>query len=687
MDSSNKKEKLLNEPKDIKFKEKDKDIYSINVNTKIQQYITSQDLLSNKICTSKYNFINALPKIVCEQFSKVGNIYFLFLAILQMIPSISQSGGTPTILMPLIFVVVVNGVKDFCEDYKRKQSDNRENKTKCVLVGNGYESCRIVNWEEIKPGDVVKIYKDEYFPADLVLLYSTNKNGVAYVETKNLDGETNLKYKESVKNSYRLLKQFGSEHERENVIKKTFGIIQCDKPNAHMYEFDGIYYYESRTSVVNFDANEANEKNTSDHGIENNFDRTYSKDGHQDMAQGSQNNSNNAAQISAFKESSSNAYNAERRVSALEDASGFLDKSIGQGNNHIISSSHSSMSPVPLDYNNFLLRGSSLRNTDFIYGVVIYCGHNTKIMLNSLTARTKQSKVFKIMNSQLKLIIILQMIICVSFGLLYSLDPDPYNKILYYKEMTPYDVVRNFIFAFFAWLLAISNIVPISLLVTVEMIKFCQASFISWDFKMYDKENKRTAIVQSSGLNEELGQIQDIFTDKTGTLTKNIMQFRYVVIGDHLYGSEKRIDPEELKLKNVTNVDYNDPTLFDHWNNSSHPNSENINNFIFSLALCHSIIVEKKDDEIIYNASSPDELALVNAAKYLGVEFTERTDDNMIILKFRGNVFRYKLLNIFEFNSDRKRMSVVIKDENNVIKLICKGADSIINKRLNSLKR
>lgn len=678
MDDSNKSEKLLHDSYENKNKEKE--LYRINVNTKIQQFITNENLLSNKICTSKYNYLNALPKILCEQFSKVGNIYFLFLAILQMIPSISQSGGTPTIIMPLIFVVVVNGVKDFVEDYKRKQSDSRENKTKCFSVGGGYESSKIVCWEEIKPGDVIKVYKDEYFPADLVLVYSSNKNGVAYVETKNLDGETNLKYKESVKNSYRLLKNFKTEYEKENVIKKTFGVLQCDKPNAHMYDFEGIYYYESRTSVVNFDGNEfSGEKNYSEnaYNIENNFDRTYSKDGIKEIIQGGD---------LQEKKLSTNHNQADRRISNLEDVSGYLDKSHTNNFNPQISG-HNTITPVPLDYNNLLLRGSSLRNTEFIYGVVVYAGHNTKIMLNSLTARSKQSRVFKIMNSQLKLIIILQLIICVSFGLLYSMDPDPYNKIWYQSEMTPVDVVRNFIFAFFAWLLAISNIVPISLLVTLEMIKFCQAIFISWDHKMFDKLNKRTAIVQSSGLNEELGQIQDIFTDKTGTLTKNVMQFRYMVIGDHIYGSEQRANPEELKIKKVTNVDFHDPSLFEHWNNSSHPNSENINNFIFNLALCHSIIVEKKDYENVYNASSPDELALVNAAKYLGVDFAERTDDNYIIIKYLGNTFRYKLLNIFEFNSDRKRMSVIIKDENNIIKLICKGADSVIKKRLNTFKR
>jgi phospholipid-transporting ATPase len=145
------------------------------------------------------------------------------------------------------------------------------------------------------------------------------------------------------------------------------------------------------------------------------------------------------------------------------------------------------------------------------------------------------------MNSQLKLIIMLQMIICFAFAIFYSMDPDPYIGILFQIENKGTKFFLNFIYAFLAWLLTICNIVPISLLVTIEMIKFCQAIFISWDVKMYDSQNRRTAIVQSSALNEELGQVHDIFTDKTGTLTKNIMQFKYMVIGDFLYGSDKRM--------------------------------------------------------------------------------------------------------------------------------------------------
>jgi magnesium-transporting ATPase (P-type) len=100
------------------------------------------------------------------------------------------------------------------------------------------------------------------------------------------------------------------------------------------------------------------------------------------------------------------------------------------------------------------------------------------------------------------------------------------------------------------------------------------------------------------------------------------------------------------------------------------------------LALCHSVIAEIKDGEIIYNASSPDELSIVNAAKFFGVAFIERTDKGYIVLQYKEQKYKFKLLNLFEFNSDRKRMSVIIRDEKGVITLLSKGADSVISKLL-----
>jgi len=108
------------------------------------------------------------------------------------------------------------------------------------------------------------------------------------------------------------------------------------------------------------------------------------------------------------------------------------------------------------------------------------------------------------------------------------------------------------------------------------------------------------------------------------------------------------------------------------------------------LAACHTIVIDKRKDpetgqEIVkYNSSSPDELALVNAAKQFGFEFLERdADDNIVIYEKKTKQKHFfQLLNVCEFTSSRKRMSCIVKDSEGKIVLMCKGADSVITERL-----
>mmetsp|Transcript_10350 Transcript_10350/g.10219 ORF Transcript_10350/g.10219 Transcript_10350/m.10219 type:complete len:394 (-) Transcript_10350:904-2085(-) len=215
---------------------------------------------------------------------------------------------------------------------------------------------------------------------------------------------------------------------------------------------------------------------------------------------------------------------------------------------------------------------------------------------------------------------------------------------------------------------------------------------------------------QSSNLNEELGQVEYIFSDKTGTLTQNIMEFKKMVIGPVSYGkSESEIpSPEEGKKEEdkneeddfiedlsepqktnpeITNVNFYDPKFYEDYRNPHCQNLSMIKRFLLHLALCHTVIIEKKESngetKMIYNASSPDELALVNAARYFGYFFKERDSENNICLEMEdGSIEQYKLLNVIEFDSTRKRMSVIIRMPSGEIKVLCKGADSIIEQRL-----
>lgn len=692
------------------FYKKEENYYFFTNNENLQLNKTFQ---SNKISSSKYNWITVVPQVLLEQFMNVGNIYFLILAILQLIPQISNSGSTPVNFIPLTIVVLVNGIKDVVEDFKRKRADFNENNTKSEIFSSNIVKKRLKKtevgfykeiWENIKPGDIVRINKDESFPCDLLLLYSSNPKGVAYVETKSLDGETNLKLKESVKNVYTKLGKFYSKEDESsshNFFNSLNFQINCDSPNDKMYIFNGSI----------------------------NIDKSHDND---ELKHSKTCNYQNKKSIDEIDLEEDQSFKREKRMDSEYVSHSKLSKNIDKKN--LYKYSENEKETIGIIYDNLLLRGSVLKQTDFVYALVTYAGHSTKIMKNSLSARNKRSKLTKLMNDYLTNVLVIQAMLCI-FSVIVNLNE--FYPFTYLISHFTDSSITEFIVGFFTWFLNLQNIIPISLVVTMEMIKFCQALYISWDVNLYHRESRQQCVVQSSSLNEELGQIKHIFTDKTGTLTKNYMQFSCMMIKNKRYGyfEDELKDDDILRKENfesLAHVKFYDPEFWDDWgikspyDNNPSSNStfdsgtkkqitindmnfskgeirSNIEKMVLALSLCHTIISEFKEDsiklkdkdgneekrimnmlnsEIAYNASSPDELALVNGGRYFGVKFIDRLEDNSIILNFNNEPLKYKLLNIFEFNSDRKRMSCVLRDPNGKIIIFTKGADSVILKRL-----
>lgn len=226
------------------------------------------------------------------------------------------------------------------------------------------------------------------------------------------------------------------------------------------------------------------------------------------------------------------------------------------------------------------------------------------------------------------------------------------------------------------------NFVPISLLVTLEGVAFVNSFVVNLDPKLFSEYSKTSVSVQTSNLLDELGQIDYVFSDKTGTLTRNQMVFKKLIVGGRSYGDQYKESFDISKWNKVGSVDFKDPGFFDALEASKGP-GDPIIEFLRFLSLCHGIQVEKKDNGTTeYSAASPDELALVNFAKFLNYEYIDTDAENNLVVRINGEETRTKLLYSLEFNSDRKRMSVITEEEGRFF-IYTKGADNIVGKRLN----
>ncbi|KAH3668933.1 hypothetical protein OGAPHI_002688 [Ogataea philodendri] len=387
----------------------------------------------------------------------------------------------------------------------------------------------------------------------------------------------------------------------------------------------------------------------------------------------------------------------------------------------------------PVTINNMLLRGCTLRNTKWVVGLVVFTGDDTKIMMNAGVTPTKRSRISRELNLCVLLNFVLLFILCLVSGIA--------NGIYYHRKHTMRDyfefgtiagsAVSNGILEFFVALILYQSLVPISLYISVEIIKTAQAFFIYSDVNMYYKKLDYPCTPKSWNISDDLGQIEYIFSDKTGTLTQNVMEFKKCTINGVSYGRayteayagirrRQGIDVEEegarekeeiardkVEMINVLrSVNKGDispdihseltfvskPFATDLNGESGVPQKQALEHFMLALALCHSVLTEPsetKPGKMELKAQSPDEAALVATAKDVGFEFIRRTKKGLV-LNVQGVEKEYQILNILEFNSTRKRMSVMIKipaatrDGEPTVLLICKGADSIIYSRLSN---
>lgn len=484
-------------------------------------------------------------------------------------------------------------------------------------------------WKSVTVGDIVRIHNNDEIPADIILLSTSDTDGGCYLETKNLDGETNLKVRQSLKCS-------SAVRSSRDIARSKFW-IDSEGPHANLYSY--------------------------------------------------------------------------------------------QGNLKWVDSQTGDLKSEPVNLNNLLLRGCTLRNTKWAMGIVVFTGDDTKIMLNSGVTPTKKSRIARELNFSVSINFLVLFFLCFISGIVNGVS---YSKNNQSRDFFEFGTIggnpsTNGFISFWVAVILYQSLVPISLYISVEIIKTAQAAFIYGDVLLYNAKLDYPCTPKSWNISDDLGQVEYIFSDKTGTLTQNVMEFKKCTINGVSYGraytealaglrKRQGFDVEEEGRREKTEIAKDTDTMIAELKSLSHnsqfypdeitfiskeyvrdltgANGEYqqkcCEHFMLALSLCHSVLVEphKSDpNKLDLKAQSPDEAALVSTARDLGFSFIGKTKEGLIV-EIQGIQKEFQILNVLEFNSSRKRMSCIIKvpgstpDAEPTALLICKGADSIIYSRL-----
>ncbi|XP_049888099.1 phospholipid-transporting ATPase VA [Pectinophora gossypiella] len=603
----------------------------------------------NKVRTTKYTFLSFIPKNLFEQFHRIANVYFIFIVLLNWVPQLNAF-GKEVAMLPVMFVLTVTAIKDLFEDRRRHLSDKRINNSLCRVYKKSVERYVQIKWRDVRVGDLVHLSNNEAVPADMVLLHSSNPLGICYLDTCNLDGETNLKQR-------MVAPGFKEKYLDYNPVKFR-STIEVERPSTKIYRFNGTISHP----------------------------------------------------------------NGER---------------------------------VPINTEHLLLRDCTIKNTDFVEGIVVYAGHETKAMLNNGGPRYKASKLERKMNTDIIWCVLVLLFLCCAGAIGCKVWLDQFSPLHKLPPFIPHANTPAYegLLIFWTYIIILQVMIPVSLYVTIEMTKLLQVYHIHQDVEMYDSKMNTSTECRALNITEELGQINYLFTDKTGTLTENKMVFRRCTVGgvdyDHPPGPPAEPSPDLPPIVTpITKVSPNRRMLQHVIDNNEAQHTQKVREFLLILALCNTVVVSQphvdkmqltgsnvsshktrangthrtndkysrltesrsttpspppnttsplrirlpklpklRDDSVAgrssdsqiarYEAESPDELALTEAALAYGYELRARTPEE-VDLGVRGELTKVKVLRVQQFDSTRKCMSVALRTSTGQVVLYVKGADSTV---------
>lgn len=653
----------------------------------------------NFVINSTYTWWNFLPKNLFEQFSNLANLYFLAVGILQLIPDITTTGGTPSMYETLGLIVMVSGMRAAAEDITKHKADALRNgyrydvlasKAEYMRASSKHKSLygfRKVRSGDLKVGMIVKVRQDEMIPADMVLLGSAMPKGHCYIDKSNLNGETKLEVLSSIKE----IQRFCATDENKDV-----------EASHRLRDIDLVCFFEPPNA-------------------------------------------------------------------RMENFRGNLIPDVQQRRTNRLTNIHNDVDSVKtLTSDNLILRETILRNVPFIYGLVVYTGDDTKIQRSNKEGATSHVKVSKIMrkvNDYLVIMLSFQGILCIMGGITSGvwLTRSQHD---WYLDLSGLNTWLTAFLAMWTWVILLAQMVPISLIVSVEMVHYMQAGFMQWDMELYYPPIDKSMVVNNSTIHEDLGLIDYIFSDKTGTLTQNRMEFRYSLLANNSeYGSKMteiakavikrendlkiaqgdddyvgvdsaRVEWSEVAYplnppvecsKDATNKCCEDDCCCASWCNTcwydnrdwdhlsveddavaaegnkftdeerkdvltaawgaeaKETDNTELHCFIRHMALSNTVrpFVDDKTQELKFQAESAEELAMVQWAQSVG--FT-KLQVNPTVLEVRDPVTntvkeeRFRHLATLGFSSARARVSVIYQslDDTSKITVMTKGQDTVI---------
>jgi len=658
------------------------------------------DHVDNSIRSHKYTVFSFLFIATAEQFRRLGNVYFLIMSIVMYVgwyyPSVFESAITPwTTLGPLIIVVSFSLIQEGYTDFNRYLGDNETNRdcamvlvtedsgpTKNVMhtppkkswpmlipqlslntasMGDGGNiTLQKVQRRDIRPGHLVYIKNRDMIPADIVILASSNEEGGAYVETSSIDGETNLKARESAKLQQLLVSDLDGVESGKQV--DTF-----DEAVQRIAGFSALTQNCGVSALVLDKGAGYNSQSKDDNNyLKRTLRRLSSSLSIEAQQSIEENNVTNQAYVATITceqpNASVNTYSGKLTV-AINSSLG----SDGNGENNLVH--------CPLNAENLLVRGAILRNTEWAIGVAVFTGSDTKLVQNSFSTPSKFSQLDKLVNGVVWVTLaIMAVCVIVLTSALQTVDDDIVTRwYLGYSSNTtakwPYlpDLpapewktgTQNYIQDILLFFTLLNNFVPLSLYITMEVVTVFMMWFLNNDLDMYHKKTDTPARARSTTLTD-LGQVEYIFSDKTGTLTQNMMAFKRCSVDGLLFGAP--VNPSKKNGEDDATNQTKSKQESMQMNSPFHPlrkllvgkvsfpkntNEEgttstqssgltfNAEMFLRVLSICHTVVVEKNFDlqsnsletgsheefgadgapfGFAYQSESPDEGALVSAA-------------------------------------------------------------------------